>query len=166
MRVAYLSEYPQYARQLADWHHAEWGAHIDGWSREMAETELRMHTGRCQVPTTLLAMQGERLLGSVSLLQNDHDDIRGYSPWLASLYVIPEMRGHGLGRLLTRRLVAEAFALGVATLYLYTVDSQDFYRALGWHQVGQIGFHGWDATVMAITPSAMADANAVSGGAA
>ena len=159
MRFAYLSDYPQFAPVLADWHHAEWGAHIDGWSRNAAEAELQTHVGRCQIPTTLLALDGEQLLGSVSLLQNDHEDVRDYSPWLASLYVIPAQRSRGVGAALTRRLVAEAFALGVPTLYLYTVDTQGFYRDLGWQEIDRIGFHGWSATIMTIAPAEPAAAD-------
>jgi len=153
MRFAYLSDHPQFIEVLAEWHHAEWGTHIAGWSRDAAEAELHMHVGHCQVPTTLLALEGEHLLGSVSLLQNDHDEIREYSPWLASLFVAAAKRGRGIGTALVRRLVAEAASLAIPVLYLYTVDTQPLYRALGWRVVDEVEFHGWKATVMAINPA-------------
>ena len=153
MRFTYLSDHPHFIPRLADWHHAEWGAHIAGWSREAAEAELHMHVGYCQVPTTLLALDGDDLLGSVSLLQNDHDEIRDYSPWLASLFVAPGQRGRGIGSALVQRLVSEAARLAIPVLYLYTVDTQSLYSALGWRIVDEVEFHGWKATVMAINPA-------------
>ena len=54
------------------------------------------------------------------------------SPWLADVYVAIEYRRQGIGSALVQRIIAEALALGVETLYLYTADQQRFYERLGW----------------------------------
>jgi len=54
------------------------------------------------------------------------------SPWLASVFVPPEHRGKGIGTALTRRIMDEAKALDVGTLYLFTPDRETFYSRLGW----------------------------------
>ncbi len=160
MRVRYvwLSEEPQHAPQLAAWHVAEWSPMIPGFDVPGMLAEFETHDGGLQIPTTLVALEGDALLGSVSLLENDHDDIRAYSPWLASLYVRPDQRGRGLGIELVRRCEDMAHRLGVVRLYLYTSGQEDFYRKLGWDDVATVSLRGVCATVMGIAPRALPDA--------
>lgn len=158
LRFAWLSEVPQHATQLAQWHVAEWSPLIPGFNVPDMLAEFATHDGGLKIPTTLVALDADDLLGSVSLLENDHDDIRAYSPWLASLYVRPDWRGRGLGIELVRRCEDMAQRFGVENLYLYTSGQEDFYRKLGWHDVATVSLRGACATVMGIAPRARADA--------
>lgn len=122
-------------RDIAQAHVDAFGALLPEWSVDGAEEELRTHDGGRCIPTTLLAMDGEDWLGTVSLLQNDDERIRQYSPWLASLVVQDAARGRGIGRALVARCIEEAAALQVPTLYLYCQsDLVPFYRELGWRE--------------------------------
>lgn len=139
MRFAYLSEVPALAPALAAAQSAAFAHQLPDWSEAQALAELHTHTGTCTIPTTLLALDGDDWVGTVSLLQNDHDRIRDYSPWLATLVVREQARGRGIGAALVRRCIADAAALGVPTLYLYCVsDLIDYYAALGWHVVAHV----------------------------
>lgn len=160
MRIAYLCDHPQYARQLARWHHDEWSPLLPDWSFEEALAELQTHRARRAIPTTLMGLRepaqgstdGEpQLIGSVSLLQNDHEQIRRYSPWLASLYVQPRFRGLGYGIELVQRCVDEARLLGLSQLYLYTAAQQAFYLRLGWHEVDRQALEKSEISVMALS---------------
>jgi predicted N-acetyltransferase YhbS len=75
------------------------------WSLEQAVAELRTNTGRRQVPTTSVALKGDRVLGSASLVVTDLDDWERLSAWLASVYVLPEWRRRGIGHRLATRAV-------------------------------------------------------------
>ena len=71
----------------------------------------------------------------------------------------PQARGSGVGRALVRRIEAEAAALGVAELYLYTSDAMgviDFYQRLGWRHCDRVALDGIEAVVMATTPRSAA----------
>lgn len=162
MEIAYLCDHPVIAPALAQAHVDAFGALLPDWTVEQALEELKTHDRRRAIPTTLVAMghtatepaatESGDWLGSVSLLQNDHDDIRQYSPWLASLYVKPEARGRGAGRLLVTRCVQEAAALGVSRLYLYCTDAVDYYRSLGWQVHDELQLGPLFVTVMSIDP--------------
>lgn len=158
VRFAWLSEVPQHAPRLAQWHVAEWSALIPGFNVPDLLAEFATHDGGLKIPTTLVALDADELLGSVSLLDNDHDDIRDYSPWLASLYVRPDQRGRGLGIDLVRRCEDMAQRLGIERLFLYTSGQEPFYRTLGWQDVATVSLRGVSATVMFIAPRARADA--------
>lgn len=153
MVFAYLSDYPQLAPQLAALHHAEWGELMPGWSAAQALSELQSHRQRSAIPTTLLALDkaaGADLVGSVSLLAEDDPRLPGYSPWLASLYVLPAWRGRGYGAALVQRAVQEAARIGVPRLYLFTAGQQNFYARLGWRLIETVALAKATAHIMAI----------------
>ena len=152
MRIAWLRDHPWHVDALAAAHVEAFGALLPDWTLAQAADELRSHTRACAIPSTLLALDSSGdWLGSVSLLQEDHEHIRQYSPWLASLYVRPRARGQGVGAALVARCVAEAAALGVARLYLYCTQTMAvWYRTLGWHDHDQVVLGPLQVQVMAV----------------
>jgi predicted N-acetyltransferase YhbS len=139
LRIGYLCDRPELAPALAAAHAEAFGPLLPDWSAQEALEELHSHRGRCMVPTTLVASDASGWLGSVSLLQNDHERIRQHSPWLASLYVRPGNRRHGIGRALVRRCVEDAATLAIPTLYLYCTEALvDYYVGMGWRREDRI----------------------------
>jgi predicted N-acetyltransferase YhbS len=157
MDIRFLADAPGHVDTLADWHHAQWGALYAGWSRDDAAAELRDHATRRTRPTTLVALDGDTLLGSVSLVDEDAPELadRG-DAWLASLVVVPAARGRGIGAALARALVAHAATQGVARLWLFTPEHAGFYARLGWRPAGAASLRGTPVTVMEIAPRATA----------
>jgi predicted N-acetyltransferase YhbS len=150
---AYLCDHMRLAPDLARLHYAEWGSLLPQWSEGQALAELRTHRSRQAIPTTMLMLDDvQGLIGSVSLLQNDDDRIRDYSPWLASLIVLPQHRGRGFGIALVDRCVQEARVLGIPRLHLYTAGQQAFYRRLGWRVIDTVPLGVAPVDVMAIEP--------------
>ncbi len=152
MEIGYLSDHPALVPELARTHVQTFGALLPDWTVQGCIDELATHRQRRAIPTTLVALDGGDWLGSVSLLENDHEHIRQYSPWLATLVVRPQARGKGVGRQLVARCVAEAAALGVRTLYLYCTDAVEYYRALGWRVHDHLPLGPLQVTVMAMDP--------------
>ncbi len=158
-RFEFLSECTAHAALLADWHVREWQPLVPSMNVPDMLAEFSTHAGRVQIPTTLVALDGDDVVGSVSLLENDHDDIRAYSPWLASLYVRPDHRGRGLGIELVRRCEDMAHQLGIPVLHLYTTGQEPFYRKLGWDGIATLSLRGACASVMAIAPRTLVAAS-------
>lgn len=146
--LAYLADHPALAPVLARWHHAEWGALIRDWPLELAEAELRSHTRRRALSTTIVALEGEVPVGSASLLEEDLPDMPPLSPWLASVYVVPGRRNRGIGGKLIDRVVEEASALGVGRLYLYTTTARPYYESRGWQVLQPMAAHGHEGVIM------------------
>lgn len=154
MHIDWIGRHRQYIPALAARHHAEWGGLYDDWTLQAATDELEDHAARTSVPTTLLLMDDGALLGSVSLLLEDAPALqdRG-SPWLGSLFVLPEARGRGGGRVLVDAAVAHAAQEGVAVLRLFTLWHEDFYTSLGWQVDERTSLHGTPVVVMSIRPA-------------
>lgn len=154
MQIRFLAEVPGHAPTLAGWHHAQWGHLYSDWTYDAALAELTDHATRRGLPTTLVALQGEALLGSVSLVDEDARELKDQGDaWLASLYVVPEARGRGLGQQLVRALVAFAKQQGLGRLWLFTPEHAAFYAQLGWRECGRAQLHGVDVTLMDIQPA-------------
>ena len=148
MQIDYLADNLELAPLLAQWHHREWAALMPEWSLSQALAELQSHTGRCRIPTTFIALEEGQLLGSASLLDMDLDGVEHLSPWLASVYVIPERRGQGIGRQLVARAVEEARALAVPIIYLYTAGQQGYYERLGWEPLERVRHYQTEVVIM------------------
>ena len=145
----YLSDHPEAAPLLARWHWEEWAAIVPGWTEAEALAELRTHTGRRQLPTTIVVHVGAELAGSASLLAEDLPDFPPVVPWLASVYVRPEWRGQGLGAALARRVLHEAAALGFPRAYLFTTGQAAWYARMGWQAERAIASGGEAGVIMA-----------------
>jgi GNAT superfamily N-acetyltransferase len=153
MRIDFLADHPQHALTLARWHHREWGALMRDWTLADAERELTGHCTRRTIPTTLVLLdpdEGDALRGSVSVLDVDASEFRELSPWLASLYVAPPVRGRGLGAGLVGAAVSFAREQGVPRLYLFTPEHTRFYAQLGWSELDQRLLGGRQVALMAI----------------
>lgn len=154
MRIDWIGRHPQHVVALARWHHAEWGELYDDWTLLAATAELEEHTRRDSLPTTLVLMDGDTLLGSVSLLLEDAPELQDRDgPWLASLFVSPDARGRGGGKHLVEAAVAHAAAHGVERLRLFTLWHEDFYSGLGWELEERAHLHGVPISIMGIAPA-------------
>src|SRR6185437_3978890 len=83
----------------------------------------------------LLAAHGSQLAGCVALHKLETEICE-----MKRLYVRPQFRGKGLGRVLSERVVADAREIGYKRLRLDTVetvmrDAVGLYRKLGVHEI-------------------------------
>ena len=152
MKIDYLADHREHIPQLAGWLHAQWGYLHENDSVDRRVARLESRTTRGGVPVTFVAVDGETLLGSASLVDDDLESRPELTPWLASVYVASEHRGRGVASALVRRVVDEARDSGVPRLYLWTTDQERLYARLGWTPVEHMKFEGEDIVVMAIEP--------------
>lgn len=148
VRIEYLGDNAALIPTLAQWHYEEWRHLNPDKSIEQYIARLQSHLGRKQIPTTFVALSGGILMGSSSLVAYDMDIRMELSPWLASLYVSQIYRSRGVGSALVHRVIKEAEALGVETLYLFTPDREGFYIRLGWSTFERTEYRGYKVAIM------------------
>ncbi|MGH7573337.1 MAG: GNAT family N-acetyltransferase, partial [Gemmatimonadota bacterium] len=108
-------------------------------------------------PVAFVAVDGDTLLGSASLVHDDLETRPEIGPWLASVYVPPEHRRRGVASALVQRVVKEALDQDVSLLYLWTTDQERLYAGLGWRPVERTRFRDEDIVVMAIEPAGVSN---------
>ncbi|WP_106477241.1 GNAT family N-acetyltransferase [Phytohalomonas tamaricis] len=133
---------------LAHWHFVQWGYLRPGTNCTLTLAELRRECTSQVVPSTYAAMIDGQPVGSVQLLAYDMDLRPEWSPWLASVFVVPQYRRRGIASQLVRHAEKVAFSTGIDTLYLYTPDQQTLYERLGWRRLENVGWCGERVTVM------------------
>tara|TARA_B100000315_G_scaffold250518_1_gene283479 strand:- start:1608 stop:2066 length:459 start_codon:yes stop_codon:yes gene_type:complete len=150
MRIDYLVAHPDFIPILSQWHHEQWSYLNPSRTVEDRIKEFKQETTGKEIPITFVAMSENVLLGSASILAHDMDTRMDLSPWLASVYVAPLHREHGIGSALVRRTVEEAKKLEVETLYLFTPDKEKFYRRLGWSVLEVTDYRGENNVIMTL----------------
>jgi GNAT superfamily N-acetyltransferase len=143
MIIVPLRDRPEFIPLLPEWQDREWRHLYRVWDRSMAVRQLQSEPPDGRLPQTLLAMEDDRLLGSVSVVFNDLPGWEKYNPWIASFFVIAEEHGRGVGgRLL---LAAEELlrAQGVRQAYLFTETARPFFERRGWsaHEPAEANGH-------------------------
>lgn len=146
--LTYLFDHPEHIPTLAAWHHAQWGHWGSYPSVEARAEALRKHLGKWTIPTTFIAVEGPRVLGSASLVEHDLALRPDLSPWLASVYVEPSARRQGIASRLVERVAAEAERMGIPRLYLFTPDCEALYAGLGWTVLERLDYHSEQIVVM------------------
>lgn len=153
MRIVNLKEHKEFIPTLATWHHDEWSYlhEVDSVERRISSLEKELKSD--DIPKTFVAVEGDTLLGSASLVPYDMDTRMDLTPWLASVYVAAEHREKGIGSALVRHVMEEAGALAYQTLYLFTPGREAFYERLGWSLVEWTDYHGHRVPIMKINPA-------------
>jgi N-acetylglutamate synthase-like GNAT family acetyltransferase len=152
MTIEYLADHPDALTTLAQWQHAEWGHIRPGDTVEKRATRLRGWSNRDRIPLTVVALEGNEVLGSASLIEHDMETRMELTPWLAGVFVGEPYRRRGIGAQLVRRIMDEARKLKVPLLYLYTVHSEKFYAALGWELMERTSYRDQKIVIMTYTP--------------
>lgn len=83
------------------------------------------------LPRFYIAVQNNSIVATYALLRNDLISRQDLFPWLACLYVVPEMRGNKLGSFLLEHAVQETQKKELKHLYLST-DLDGYYEKYGW----------------------------------
>ena len=95
------------------------------------------------IPFALVAHDGEKFLGTSSVIASDLEERPQLTPWVAAVWVEEDARRRGVGAALVNRAAQDCFALGVSRAYLCARPRMTrFYEALGWTVVERnVGAH-------------------------
>src|SRR5687768_4043365 len=105
--VRSMDGHPEWIEASAAWWHRQWGEGM-GYTLDGARAaieELTVPGGR---QAALVGLVDEVAAGGVFLVDKDLETHTHLSPWLAGLFVLPQFRRMGLGRLLTAAVVEQA----------------------------------------------------------
>lgn len=133
---------------LAKWHHDEWSYLNPGGSVEKRIEKMRTYLGENLIPTMLIAIEGDEVLGSAALIASDMDTKPELSPWLANVYVRADKRGLGVGAKLVKSIMDLAKQNRLPRIYLFTPDQEKFYAKMGWKILSKENYRNSLVTIM------------------
>lgn len=146
--LEYLDQHLDAIPALARWHHDEW--HTITPDLRIADRIRAFETRarRGGVPTAVVAVAESQVVGLACLVAADIESHDHLTPWLATLLVAPQVRGHGIGSALAERIASEARTLSAQELFLFTFDKQALYARLGWAHLEAAVYAGRPGSVM------------------
>ena len=148
IEIAYLKDYPQFIEELSLHLHNEFSIYNPGGSLEKRKLRLLRYMQKKSIPETFIVLINGHLAGTASLIDYDMDTYKYLTPWLASVYTLPEFRRKGVASALVWRVLREADDLGVNRIYLFTEKLVHFYERFGWKRMFDTEYKGRTVSVM------------------
>lgn len=126
-----IADRPDLVPTVARWRWHEFGRDF-GRTLEQAEARVAASVSRSGPPQTFVLLLDGEPVGTASLTATDLDERPDLTPWLASVYVVPEQRGHGHAAHLVAAVEEACRAASIASLWLYTNTAERVYARAGW----------------------------------
>jgi N-acetylglutamate synthase-like GNAT family acetyltransferase len=130
--ISDLRQRPEFFDVVADriWQ-AWWKA--DGQPLDYISGRLRENLNAEPVPLALVAHEEATFLGTASVIASDLAERPQLSPWVAAVWVEPQVRRRGVGAALVDHAAQACFGLGIRRVYLCARPQRaSFYEGLGW----------------------------------
>ena len=127
MKMIRLIDEPERKNAMAEWFHEKWSIPKEAYLESMEECLA----GKSAVPQWYAAVEGEKILGGLGVIENDFHDRKDLSPNVCAVYVEEEYRRRGIAGKLLHFVCEDMSARGISTLYLVT-DHTSFYERYGW----------------------------------
>lgn len=122
-----LRDRPDMLQRAAAWFHQKWSVPLEAY-RESMEDCL---AGKSPVPQWYLALEEDRIVGGMGVIENDFHDRKDLAPNVCAVYTEEDRRCQGIAGALLELVCRDMKELGIPTLYLVT-DHTSFYERYGW----------------------------------
>lgn len=122
-----LTDRPDIKDRAAGWFHEKWGIPLEAYLESMEECLAE----KAPVPQWYLALENDRIIGGMGVIENDFHDRRDLAPNVCAVYTEEERRGRGVAGALLCYVCDDMYRRGIDPLYLVT-DHISFYERYGW----------------------------------
>jgi N-acetylglutamate synthase-like GNAT family acetyltransferase len=129
--IVTLADRPDLAAIISAWIWNEWSKH-DGFSYEETLEYVAASSGGEDIPQSFVLLVDGEPVGTSSLVAADLKERPDLTPWMASVFVIPEARRRGHVIPLIQAVEAAAVAASIPTLWLHTDTAARIYASSGW----------------------------------
>ena len=127
MNIISLINKPEIKCLMAEWFHEKWGIPLEAYVESMDECL----DGKTTVPQWYVAVEGDKIIGGLGVIENDFHNRKDLSPNVCAVYVEDEYRCQGIAGKLLNFVCEDMKSKGIKTLYLVT-DHTSFYERYGW----------------------------------
>ncbi|MBO4562244.1 MAG: GNAT family N-acetyltransferase [Clostridia bacterium] len=126
-KIVSIKDRPELKDAAAQWFHSKWGVPLEAYVKSMDECL----SGSSPVPQWYVAMDGDRIIGGLGVIENDFHDRKDLAPNVCAVYTEEDMRCRGIAGALLNYVCEDMAKKGITTLYLLT-DHTSFYERYGW----------------------------------
>lgn len=126
-RIVRLVDKPDLKELAASWFSDKWGIPLAEYQKSIEECLTKKNP----VPQWYVAMEHDRIIGGMGVIENDFHDRKDLTPNVCAVYTEEDMRRKGVAGALLNFVCADMKKKGIDTLYLLT-DHTSFYERYGW----------------------------------
>lgn len=126
-KIIRLTDKPEIKERAAQWFHEKWNIPLAAYMESMEECLAKKNP----VPQWYVAMEDDRIIGGMGVIENDFHDRKDLAPNVCAVYTEKDTRGRGVAGALLNYVCADMKGKGIDTLYLVT-DHTSFYERYGW----------------------------------
>lgn len=126
-KIIRLTDRPEIKDQAAQWFHEKWGIPLEAYQSSMEECLA----DKTPVPQWYVAMENERIIAGMGVIENDFHDRKDLTPNVCAVYTEKDKRCQGIAGALLDYVCTDMKQKGIDTLYLIT-DHTSFYERYGW----------------------------------
>ncbi len=125
--IVSLVDRPDLIDRASRWFAGKWSVPLEAYAESMKECLA----GKCAVPQWYLALEGDRIIGGMGVIDNDFHNRKDLSPNVCGVYTEEDRRGRRVAGTLLEYVCEDMKAKGIDTLYLLT-EHTSFYERYGW----------------------------------
>lgn len=122
-----LKDHPELLTAAAQWFHEKWGIPLEAYLESMQQCLAGKHP----VPQWYLALEQDRIVGGLGVIENDFHNRKDLTPNVCAVYTEENRRCRGIAGALLACVCSDMKEQGIDTLYLLT-DHASFYERYGW----------------------------------
>ena len=132
MQIFQLAQLPEHSNTVGAWIYNEWWRTPDN-SSEIILSKLRDNSRLDTIPFTVIAVDGNEVIGTCSVIEDDCAERPHLTPWIAAVVTREDRRGEGVASRLLKEGVKVVSKCNVEMIYLVcTADMVPFYESNGW----------------------------------
>jgi GNAT superfamily N-acetyltransferase len=137
IQIDFLANHKQYVDAVARFWCLEWGSEKSEQGIEKTKNRILSRLNTDKIPLILIAFTGDKCIGTVAIVEDDLEKRPDLTPWIASVYIEENHRGHGIAKLLVETAMRKAKALGLKNIYLHTETAHGLYDKMGWQRLAE-----------------------------
>lgn len=109
-----LIDKPQIKERAAQWFHEKWNIPLEAYTESMNDCL----TNRNPVPQWYAAIEKERIIGGLGVIENDFHNRKDLAPNICALYIEEDKRCNGIAGALLQYVCTDMKEYGIDTLLI------------------------------------------------
>jgi GNAT superfamily N-acetyltransferase len=147
VKVSRLLAHPEALPLVTEWFRTEWPGWYGAGGTGDAEKDLQSFSNEGSLPVGIIAFANGAPCGAAALKGGSIPSHAHLSPWAAAGFVLPALRGQGIGAKLLAELEVQARALGYASIYCGTATAKSLLLRAGWRVIDSVELHGKEVSI-------------------
>lgn len=132
MKIVNIKDKMEYLKEVLTLEHNEWAENPSEDFENRINRKIEKVTNKLELPNfcKLILLEGNELIGFISIFPKDCDNHLELTPWYATMFVKKEYRKKGYSKLLNDAILEEAKKRGYKKIYLKTTLN-NYYEKFG-----------------------------------